>query len=59
MPQDEVLLASGFALEFRPQVRDRVDIHGIPRIWRRFDPSLYFTEGLIEKRKRRPDRPEA
>jgi SAM-dependent methyltransferase len=55
MPQDEVLLASGFVLEFRAQVRDRVDIHGIPRIWRRFDPNLYDTEDLIEKRRRRPE----
>lgn len=44
MPQEEVLQAAGFTLEFRPHVRDRVDVHGIPRIWRRFDPGNYFND---------------
>jgi len=29
------LEASGFWLEFRPMLRDRVDLHGLPRIWRK------------------------
>lgn len=42
MPIDALLLANGFTLEFAPQVRDRIEIHGVPRIWRRIDPALYF-----------------
>ena len=44
MPIDEILTTGGFSLEFRPQIRDREELHGLPRIWRRFDPSLYFRE---------------
>jgi SAM-dependent methyltransferase len=40
LPIDQLLLANGFVLEFAPQVRDRVDIHGLPRVWRRLDPEL-------------------
>lgn len=42
MPIDQLLLANGFVLEHAPQVRDRHEIHGLPRIWRKIDPSLYF-----------------
>lgn len=35
LPTDELLLQRGFALEFAPQVRDRVDLHGVPRVFRR------------------------
>lgn len=42
MPIDQVLLASGFVLEFAPAVKDLVQIHGVPRIWRKFDPELYY-----------------
>jgi SAM-dependent methyltransferase len=35
LPTDELLLARGFELEFAPQVRDRVDLHGVPRVFRR------------------------
>lgn len=35
LPTDELVTEHGFALEFAPQVRDRVDIHGLPRLWRR------------------------
>jgi SAM-dependent methyltransferase len=42
MPVDEILSTSGFVLEFRPHIRDRFDVYGIPRIWRRFDPSNYL-----------------
>jgi SAM-dependent methyltransferase len=34
------LQQAGFILEFRPHVIDRVDIHGIPRIWRKQDPQV-------------------
>jgi len=42
LPIDQLLLANGFVLEFSPQVRDRVDIHGLPRVWRRMDPELLY-----------------
>lgn len=35
LPTDELVADHGFALEFAPQVRDRVDLHGLPRLWRR------------------------
>ncbi|MFN3972224.1 MAG: hypothetical protein ACK4L4_12780 [Gemmobacter sp.] len=41
MPIDRLLAAAGFALEFAPAIRDRGDLHGVPRIWRKVDPSLY------------------
>jgi SAM-dependent methyltransferase len=44
MPIDEILSTSGFVLEFRPHIHDRVDIHGIPRIWRRFDGTNYLKD---------------
>ncbi len=31
---DRLLLAFGFVVEWQPNVVDRVDVHGIPRIWR-------------------------
>jgi SAM-dependent methyltransferase len=37
MPNDMVLRANGFVPEFTPRVRDRVQIHGVPRIWRKLD----------------------
>jgi SAM-dependent methyltransferase len=43
MPQQLVLQTHGFVLEFWPQIRDRADLHGIPRIWRRFDPAVYAS----------------
>lgn len=42
MPMETLLLANGFALEFAPQVKDRVELHGLPRIWRKIDPELYL-----------------
>lgn len=44
MPIDELLMTSGFVLEFRPNVKDRRAIHGVPRIWRKYDRQLYLTE---------------
>lgn len=41
MPQDEVLAGHGLALEYYPAVRDGFDVHGVPRIWRKFDPGRY------------------
>lgn len=34
---DALLAASGFVIEWRPHLVDRVDIHGVPRLWRRSD----------------------
>lgn len=31
---NKYLPKKGFTLEFRPHVRDKIDIHGVPRIWR-------------------------
>jgi SAM-dependent methyltransferase len=44
MPVDDILSTSGFLLEFRPHIHDRVDLHGIPRIWRKFDASNYLKD---------------
>lgn len=41
MPQDELLAGHGLSLEYYPRVRDGFDVHGVPRIWRKFDPSRY------------------
>lgn len=42
MPIDKLLLANGFVPEFTPQIRDQAEMHGVPRIWRKLDPELYF-----------------
>lgn len=44
MPIDDLLRAAGFILEFQPHIKDRTEIHGIPRIWRKFNPELYFNQ---------------
>lgn len=41
MPQDELLAALGMISEWYPRVRDKSDIHGVPRIWRKFDADIY------------------
>ena len=38
MPVDLLLQANGFDREFAPHWRDRIEIHGLPRIWRKVDP---------------------
>ena len=47
--QDELIASHGFVLEWQPHVVDSVRaedgdtrprVHGIPRVWRRFDPSV-------------------
>jgi len=45
LPIDTLLSAAGFVLEFSPHLYDRVDIHGIPRIWRRLDPGAFLLNG--------------
>jgi hypothetical protein len=42
LPIDDLLLAQGFLPEFTPRVRDRVQIHGVPRIWRKIDLANYW-----------------
>jgi len=42
MPIDALTQAQGFALEFAPQIKDRSEIHGVPRIWRKVDSALYL-----------------
>lgn len=37
---DALLAASGFVAEWQPHLVDRVDIHGVPRIWRRADAAV-------------------
>jgi len=37
---DSLLRSFGFVLEWQPHVTDRVDVHGIPRIWRKADSSV-------------------
>lgn len=41
MPIDLLIQAAGFALEFAPMWRDRSEIHGLPRIWRKVDATLF------------------
>jgi len=40
---DSHLLKQGFVLEFRPHVKDKKDIWGVPRIWRKIDPETLNT----------------
>ena len=44
MPVDLLLQANGFDREFAPHWRDRVEIHGLPRIWRKVDPGHYLSD---------------
>lgn len=41
MPVELLTQAAGFALEFAPMLRDRSEIHGLPRIWRKVDAGLF------------------
>ena len=43
MPVDVLMQSAGFGLEFAPHWRDRVEIHGLPRIWRKIDPNHYLS----------------
>jgi hypothetical protein len=43
MPIDELLLANSFKQEFTPLIKDRVDSHGLPRIWRKVNPDNYIS----------------
>lgn len=42
MPIELLTRVAGFALEFSPMLKDRSEVHGVPRIWRKVDPSLYI-----------------
>jgi len=42
MPMDLLIQAQGYTLEFAPQIKDRTEIHGLPRIWRKVDPGLFL-----------------
>ncbi|WP_371223610.1 hypothetical protein [Roseovarius sp. 2305UL8-3] len=44
MPIPQLLQANGFTLEFAPQIVDRVELHGDPRIWRKVDPAHFVSE---------------
>jgi len=44
MPIERLLAAHGFVLEFDPHIRDRSDVHGIPRIWRKFDVGVFLRD---------------
>ena len=35
LPTDDLVREHGFVLDFAPDVRDRVDLHGVPRVFRR------------------------
>jgi SAM-dependent methyltransferase len=41
MPIDQLILGNGFVLEFQPHVYDMVQIHGVPRVWRKVNPAYY------------------
>ena len=44
MPVDLLLQANGFDREFAPHWRDRIEIHGLPRIWRKVDPMHFVSD---------------
>ncbi len=37
LPTDDLVAAHGFTPTWAPRVRDRIDLHGVPRVWRRTD----------------------
>lgn len=41
---NEYLSKNGFVLEFRPHVMDGIEIHGIPRIWRKIDDRVLESQ---------------
>lgn len=45
MPQHEVLAGHGLQIEYDPSLRDGLDVHGVPRIWRKFDARRYDLIG--------------
>lgn len=48
---NKVLEDEGFVLEFRPHVKDDVDLHGIPRIWRKRNPDIEVHEDITVKQR--------
>ncbi len=48
---DKVLRETGFALEYQAYLRDREEIHGIPRIWRKKDPVVEEQRTVSGKQK--------
>lgn len=42
MPIDLLIRSNGFEIEFAPQIKDRKEIHGVPRIWRKVDAALFL-----------------
>jgi len=48
---DSHLLNNGFSLEYKPHVIDLVDIHGIPRIYRKNDPDVIKSQTKTTKQK--------
>jgi SAM-dependent methyltransferase len=42
LDQDEVVRSHGFILEFRPHVKDMIDLHGRPTIWRKPDQDVWL-----------------
>ena len=49
------LIKRSFAIEFRPHAIDDVEIRGVPRVWRKRDPSV----PIIDERPRRIDDPQS
>ena len=47
MPVDQILEAEGFRVEYAPQLIDRVETHGLPRIWRKLDPDIYVMQEAL------------
>lgn len=48
LPMDQLLSAAGFVLEYAPHVHDRVEVHGLPRIWRKIDRRLYLQANELD-----------
>lgn len=50
---DNHLITNGFSLEYKPHVIDLVDIHGIPRIYRKNDPEVIKSQTKTTQQKTR------
>jgi len=52
---DDHIISNGFVLEFKPHIIDEVDLHSIPRIFRKNDPLVIKSQIATTKRKIRQE----
>ncbi len=48
---DKYLSRNGFILEFKPHIIDKVDLHGIPRIYRKINPEVIDKQKVSTKQR--------